>query len=68
MSGGGAWVDVTKCPEYDIHKDPTEYCQVCHKKVGIGLDKCSKYLEDMDCPVCGEPVKAEKCHHCKGHK
>ena len=26
---GFTYVDVTKCPEYDVHKDPGMYCQTC---------------------------------------
>lgn len=57
------------CPEYDVRKDPSEYCQDCglperSKYVESGEVYCNKYLRDLDCYDCGEPVKAEKCHHC----
>lgn len=57
-----------ECPNYSIFTDPVYYCQVCGFPVGIGLDKCDKYLVDTYCPECGEFCRAWECHHCPGTK
>ncbi len=54
------------CPQYDEKKDPVKYCQDCGKKTGDGSNgTCAQFVEDCDCPLCGERVKAWACHTCK---
>ena len=56
----------SKCPSYDIHKDPVHYCQKCGKPCGDGSNgTCAEYNIDIDCPLCGEHVEAWTCHSCK---
>ncbi len=56
----------SKCPNYDIHKDPVYYCQKCGKPCGGGTNgTCAEYNVDIDCPNCGEHVIAWTCHSCK---
>lgn len=55
-----------ECPNYRILTDPVYYCQTCGLPVGIGLDKCDKYLVDTYCSECGEFCRAWECHHCPG--
>lgn len=57
------YTDFTKCPEYDIHKDPSEYCQTC----GLvkGPDGCIQFIQAANCPACGEWVESWTCHHCE---
>lgn len=61
-------IDFTKCPEYEITKDPTKYCQDCGLPKSGAADSgdtvCRKVVVDKDCSWCGEPVKAKECHHC----
>ena len=53
----------SKCPQYDKTKDAAEYCQVCGRKNGNGDNNtCQKWIVDFTCPICGELVKANKCH------
>ena len=54
------------CPQYDEKKDPVKYCQDCGKKTGDGSGgTCAQFVEDCDCPLCGDHVKAWACHTCK---
>lgn len=56
-----------KCPQYDIRKDETYYCQTCGRPSGSGSpDKCIRYVESCSCPVCGEWAEAGACHSCAG--
>ena len=56
----------SKCPSYDIQKDPVHYCQKCGKPCGDGSNgTCAEYNIDIDCPICGEHVEAWTCHSCK---
>ena len=56
----------SKCPKYDIHKDPVYYCQKCGKPCGDGTNgTCAEFNVDIDCPNCGEHVNAWTCHSCK---
>lgn len=59
-------IDCTKCPEYDIHKDPCYYCQRCGLPcVGESGDTiCHWFICDMICDICGASVKAYECHEC----
>lgn len=61
-------INFTKCPEYEITKDPTKYCQDCGLPKSGAADSgdtvCVKVVVDTDCDWCGEPVKAKECHHC----
>lgn len=62
---GGATVDVTLCPMYDSHKDPSKYCQTCGKPKGDGTNgTCVNFLQAWNCPVCGKWVEAMTCHTC----
>ena len=54
------------CPNYTVESDPVYYCQICHMPVGVGPDKCDKFVVDTLCDVCGEFCRAFECHHCKG--
>lgn len=56
----------SKCPSYDIHKDPVHFCQKCGKPCGDGSSgTCAEYNIDIDCPLCGEHVEAWTCHSCE---
>lgn len=60
---GNACYTPSKCPQYDKTKDAAEYCQVCGRKNGNGDNNtCQKWIIDFNCPICGELVKANKCH------
>ena len=58
-----------KCESYDIHKDPSKYCQTCGKKKSSGgcdfTQTCTRYLGDVNCIHCGVWVEAYTCHTCK---
>lgn len=55
----------SKCPQYDIHKDPVYYCQTCGKKCGDGSHgTCVQFVTACDCPNCGKHVDAWTCHSC----
>ncbi|MDD4474926.1 MAG: hypothetical protein PHV95_03915 [Eubacteriales bacterium] len=55
--------DMSKCPKYDIKKDPLYYCQDCGRKVGNGDNNtCQQFVVDTVCPICGKLVKANTCH------
>ncbi len=60
------WVDYTHCPEYDVTKDPDEYCQTCHLPYGDGPGYCDKHLlgYDKTCERCNQFVPGGSCHHC----
>lgn len=60
---GMSAIDPRRCSEYDIYKDPLEYCQDCGLKKGD--DGCVKFMYDANCDDCGEWVEAMTCHHCK---
>ena len=56
----------SKCPKYDIKKDPVYYCQECGKECGSGSpDKCIQFVNSDNCPNCGEWVEGWTCHSCK---
>ena len=63
---GQACYTPSKCPQYDITKDPMYYCQTCGKPCGHGIDKCVKYLTACNCPDCGVWCESMACHHCAG--
>ena len=55
----------SKCPKYDIHKDPVHYCQTCGKKCGDGSGgTCVQFVESCNCPNCGKHVESWTCHTC----
>lgn len=55
----------SKCPQYDIHKDPLHYCQTCGKKCGDGTNgTCCIFVVDTTCPLCHKAAKAWTCHYC----
>ena len=55
----------SKCPQYDIHKDPVCYCQTCGRKCGDGCnDTCVQFVTACNCPNCGKYVEARTCHSC----
>lgn len=55
-----------ECPSYDVHKDPTCYCQTCGKMCGDGTGgTCVQFVNACLCPNCGEPVDSFVCHSCK---
>lgn len=59
------WPDSSKCPQYDITKDPFEYCQVCGKPHhGEPGTICVIYQYDGTCHYCGVWIKGETCHCC----
>lgn len=63
---GQTCYDASKCPKYNIKSDPVYYCQDCGKKCGDGQNgTCAVYNIDIECPYCGEHVKAWTCHSCK---
>ena len=56
----------SKCPKYDVHKDPVYYCQTCGKKCGDGSNgTCVQFVNACHCPNCGEWVESWTCHTCK---
>lgn len=56
----------SKCPKYDIKKDPVYYCQDCGKECGSGSpNKCIQFVNSDNCPTCGEWVEGWTCHSCK---
>lgn len=56
----------SKCPKYDIKKDPVYYCQDCGKKSGDGRNgSCVQFVNADNCPNCGEWVEGWTCHSCK---
>lgn len=60
---GNACYDETKCPQYNVKKDPLKYCQDCGKPIGKGDNgTCVHFTVDTKCPDCNEPVKARTCH------
>lgn len=68
-ASGFTTTDIYSCPEYDVYRDPSEYCQDCgYPKWGqakAGEIYCSKVLNfDMACHRCGEMMYVDKCHHC----
>ena len=60
--------DNSKCPAYDILKDPYYYCQTCGYPTWFGAQPgehyCNHFLSSTDCPDCGEWCDAMTCHHC----
>ena len=63
---GNTMLDITLCPDYKEKSDPLKYCQDCGKKVGDGSGgTCAQFISDINCPLCGEHVKAWTCHTCK---
>ena len=55
-------INYEKCPKYN------DNCEVCglpesRHDVQSGETYCCKLLKDMNCPDCGEFVKAGECHH-----
>ena len=55
-------INYEKCPKYNNN------CEVCglpesRHDVQSGETYCCKLLKDMNCPDCGEFVKAGECHH-----
>lgn len=63
---GMTQIDFSKCPQYDVTKDPVYYCQVCGlpQNGESGEKVCITFVTDTDCFICGEPVKADECHEC----
>ena len=56
----------SKCPNYDVRKDPVYYCQTCGKKCGDGSNgTCVQFVNACNCPNCGEHVDSWTCHTCK---
>lgn len=63
---GNAGYYPSLCPEYDVRKDESVYCQVCGKPCGDGSkDTCARYNIDIHCPLCGKWVPAWTCHSCE---
>lgn len=63
---GNACYTQSKCPKYDVHKDPVFYCQECGKKCGDGANgTCVQFVNACNCPNCGEWVEAWTCHTCE---
>lgn len=53
----------SKCPKYDIHKDPVYYCQDCGRPTGDGSNgTCVQFVNACYCPDCGEWVEGWTCH------
>ncbi|MBQ7726661.1 MAG: hypothetical protein IJT66_05900 [Clostridia bacterium] len=56
----------SKCPKYNVKKDPVYTCQTCKKPTGDGRNgTCVTFNADVVCPNCGEAVPAWTCHQCK---
>ncbi len=61
--------DYTKCPEYDIKKDSSYYCQKCGypiiSQAKPGETGCSRVLNfDDACLNCCVMIHVGECHHC----
>lgn len=67
LSKNNRLYNLSLCPGYNEHKDPSLYCQTCGKPCGYGLDHCTQFIHDITCRDCGVFVKANTCHSCKGH-
>lgn len=59
-------IDVTKCPEYGVEKDPSEYCQTCGLPISgkSGDVVCHKSMSGLPCDFCGAERGAKECHKC----
>lgn len=56
----------SKCPSYDIQKDPVYYCQECGKACGDGTSgTCVQFVAACKCPNCDEAVDSRTCHSCQ---
>ena len=68
--------DVTKVKPYSSGNAPVidrDHCSVCGKKTtgydgkhyGCYYGYCERWMQNVNCPECGEFVKANTCHTCK---
>ena len=59
-------IDFTKCPEYSIEKDPSEYCQTCGLPLSgnSGDVVCHQSMSGLPCDYCGAERGAKECHKC----
>ena len=59
-------IDFTKCAEYNIKQDPTEYCQVCGLPLSgkSGDVVCHQSMKGLPCDYCGAERGAQECHKC----
>ena len=63
---GNAQYTPSLCPMYGVEKDPLNYCQICGKPTGDGTNgTCVHYIQECDCPNCGEHVGSRECHTCE---
>ncbi len=63
---GNASYNPAKCPDYDPHRDPALFCQVCGRVCGDGSGgTCVQFVNACSCPNCGESVAARTCHSCR---
>lgn len=67
-ASGYTWPDYTQCPQYDVHNDPSVYCQTCglvrSGNAESGEKCCSKANKDITCTWCGKEMFAGECHQC----
>ena len=67
-ASGYTWPDYTPCPHYDVHKDPSVYCQTCGLVSSGNADSgekcCRKANKDITCSWCGKEMFAGECHQC----
>jgi len=56
----------SKCPNYDILKDPVYYCQDCNRPTGNGTNgTCVQFVNGCECEYCCEWVDSRMCHTCR---
>ncbi|HHW45410.1 MAG TPA: hypothetical protein GXX17_00690 [Clostridiales bacterium] len=56
-------IDPTVCPQYDVKKDPTKYCQDCGRPIGSKKGQCLQFLISAYCDICGKWVEGRTCHY-----
>lgn len=60
---GNPCYDITRCPKYSEKKDPSNYCEHCGKKIGLGDNgTCVRFTVETKCPICKKTVAAKTCH------
>ena len=63
---GNAQYTPSLCPKYGATQDPLNFCSKCGKPTGDGKNgTCVHYIQECDCPNCGQHVGSRECHTCK---
>ena len=66
---GWIMVDLSLCPQYDIHRDPEYYCQNCGRPnspviTNDPTKECRTFWHGTTCQYCKRYVAADTCHTC----